>query len=418
MDPSSLSLLLLLSISSASAHRNGSLVGLRTFSGQPVVDQSDPADYLDPSWMDDGGSGSAVPQQPVKKHLHDGQKLFFVSEEARRFLQSRLATIFVPTLYTLVFVVSVPLNAVAVVMFVLHIRPKKPAAIYMLNLASADLLFGLLLPFKVAYHYLGNHWIFGSPLCRVVTAAFYCNMYCSVLLMTCISVDRLLAVVYPIHSLSWRSSRAASAVCVSMWLLALVGAAPLLVSEQTAYLPELDITTCHDVQDLADLQTFYQFFFPIYSCVFFFIPLVLTASCYVRVISVLAATNVQNRSRKKRAVVMAVMVLLVFVVCFTPTNVILVIHYVQLSTRPSDWTYRAYLISLCVGSIGCCLDPVLYYFGSSQCQKQVMALLRGRRLGPTVSSSSTRSRKTVSSMVGTTDPGQNGLAKMYHQLAA
>ncbi|KAM8865852.1 proteinase-activated receptor 1 [Synchiropus picturatus] len=415
---SSVSLLLLLSIGSTSAHGNGSSVGPRTFSGQPVQDQSDRADYLDPSWIDDGGSGSVPPQQPVKKHHHDGQKLFFVSEEARSFLQSRLATVFVPTLYTLVFVLSVPLNAVAVVMFVQLIRPKKPAVIYMLNLAIADLLFGLLLPFKVAYHYQGNNWVFGGALCRVVTAAFYCNMYCSVLLMTCIGVDRLLAVAYPIQSLSWRSSQAASLVCVSTWLLALVGAVPLLVSEQTAYLPELDITTCHDVQDAAKLQTFYQFFFPIYSFVFFFIPLVLTAACYLRVISVLAATSVQNRSRKKRAVVMAVMVLLVFVLCFTPTNVILLVHYIQLASRPSDGTYQAYLLSLSVGSVACCLDPLLYYFGSSQCQKQVMALLRGQRLAPTASCSTTRSRKTVSSMVGTTDPGQNGLVKMYQQLAA
>lgn len=420
MDLTPMLSLLLLSVSATSAHQNGSSLGPRTFSGLVVEDQSDQMDYLDLSWMDDGGSGSGLvgPQQPVTKHHHDGQKRFLVSEEAKSFLQGRLATAFVPALYTLVFIISVPLNLVAVVMFAHHIRPKKPAVIYMLNLACADLLFALLLPFKVAYHYQGNHWIFGAPLCRVVTAAFYCNMYCSVLLMACIGADRLLAVAYPIHSLTWRSSRAAWAACASMWLLALVGAAPLLLAEQTAFLPELGITTCHDVQDLAALQTFYQFFFPIYSCLFFFLPLLITASCYARVISVLAAANVQNRSRKKRAVIMAVLVLLVFVVCFTPTNVILVIHYVQLSTRPSDWTYRAYLISLCTGSVSCCLDPVLYYFGSSQCQKQVMALLRGRRLGPGLSSSSSRSRKTVSSMIGSTDPGQNGLAKTYHQLAA
>ncbi|TKS78827.1 Proteinase-activated receptor 1 [Collichthys lucidus] len=363
----------------------------------------EPVDYLDLSVLDslpdDGGSGSGSEQEQVKKHgshgpHHHPQKRYFVSEEAKSFLQGRLATSFVPSIYTLVFIISVPLNLVAMVMFVHHIRPRKPAVIYMLNLACADLLFGLLLPFKIAYHYHGNNWIYGSFMCRVVTAAFYCNMYCSVLLITCISIDRFLAVVYPINSLMWRSPQTASAVCAAMWLLALGGVSPLLISGQTMYLSDLGITTCHDVQDVEDLQTYYLYFFPIYSSVFFFIPLIFTVVCYVRIIQALAAANVENRSRKTRAVVMAMVVLVVFVICFTPTNVILMVHYVQLSHKSSDSSYQAYLLSMCVGSLSCCLDPVLYYFGSSQCQKQVAALIRCRRLTQAESSSGTQSTRT------------------------
>lgn len=361
----------------------------------------EPIDYGDLSVVDgltDGGGSGSGPK-PVKSHgcidlRHRPQKRYFVSEETKGFLQGRLATVFVPTVYTLVFIISVPLNLVAMVMFVHHIRPRKPAVIYMLNLACADLLFGLLLPFKIAYHYHGNDWIYGSFMCRVVTAAFYCNMYCSVLLITCISVDRFLAVVYPMNSLTWRSPQTASAVCAIMWLLALGGVSPLLISGQTLYLSDLDITTCHDVQDVEKLQDYYLYFFPIYSSVFFFVPLVFTVVCYVRIIRALAAANVANRSRKTRAVVMAVVVLVVFVVCFTPTNVILMVHYIQLAHESSDSSYQAYLLSMCVGTLSCCLDPVLYYFGSSQCQKQVAALLKCRRLAPPESSSGTQSSRT------------------------
>lgn len=385
--------------SSAITPQNGSAPFLRTFSGHFVTVTDEPIDYVDlsvDSWRDDGESGSGSEQEPVKRHgpHRPPQKHYFVSEEAKGFLQGRLATSFVPTVYTLVFIVSVPLNLVAVVMFAHHVRPRKPAVIYMLNLACADLLFGLLLPFKIAYHYHGNNWIYGSFMCRVVTAAFYCNMYCSVLLITCISIDRFLAVVYPMNSLRWRSPQTASAVCAAMWLLALGGVTPLLISGQTMYLPDLGITTCHDVQDVGTLQAYYLYFFPIYSSVFFFIPLVFTAVCYVRIIQALAAANVQNRSRKTRAVVMAVVVLVVFVVCFTPTNIILMIHYVQLSHKSSDSSYQVYLLSMCVGSLSCCLDPVLYYFASSQCQKQVVALLRCRRLAPAETSSRTQSTRT------------------------
>lgn len=360
----------------------------------------EPVDYLDLSVLDnlrdDGGSGSGSEQEPVKRHgpHRHSQKRYFVSEEVKGFLQGRLTNRFIPTVYILVFIVSVPLNLVAMLMFVHHIRPRKPAVIYMLNLACADLLFGLLLPFKIAYHYHGNNWTYGPFMCRVVTAAFYCNMYCSVLLITCISVDRFLAVVYPMNSLTWRSPQTASAACAAMWLLALGGVSPLLISGQTIHLPDLGITTCHDVQDVENLKAYYLYFFPIYSSVFFFIPLIFTVVCYVRIIQALAAANVENRSRKTRAVVMAAFVLLVFVVCFTPTNIILMVHYVQQSHGSSDSSYQAYLLSMCVGSLSCCLDPVLYYFGSSQCQKQVAALLGCGRLARAESSSQTQSTRT------------------------
>uniref|UniRef100_A0A8C6TVH0 Proteinase-activated receptor 1 n=1 Tax=Neogobius melanostomus TaxID=47308 RepID=A0A8C6TVH0_9GOBI len=341
-----------------------------TFAGHLLSTYDDTVDYLDLSLLDslgESGSGLISDQLPMKKPIPrpKEQRHYFVSDQAKAFLQGRLATLFVPTFYTLVFVVSVPLNLVAVVMFVRYIRPRKPAVIYMLNLSCTDLFFGLLLPFKISYHYHGNNWIYGDWMCRAMTAAFYCNMYCSVLLISSIGVDRFLAVVYPMASLTWRSSKTATLVCISIWLLALGGVAPLFFSAQTVYLPELGIITCHDVQDVGDLQSYYVYFFPAYASIFFFLPLVLTVFCYLRIVQALKAANVGNRSRKTRAVVMTVLVLVMFVICFTPTNIILMVHYVQLSHGSSDSSYQAYLLSLCIGSLSCCIDPLLYYFGSS-----------------------------------------------------
>lgn len=370
----------------------------------------EPIDYIDPSVLDlylsfkeDGDVGSGLEVEPVSKHgVHRTggpfRKHYFVSEENKAFLRGHLLTSFVPAVYTLVFIVSVPLNLIATVLFGCRIHPKKPAVVYMCNLACADLLLGLLLPFKISYRFNGNSWIYGSFLCRVVTAAFYCNMYCSVLLIMCISVDRFLAVVYPLKSLTWRSPGTASAVCIAMWLLALCGVVPLLISEQTLHLSDLNITTCHDVQDPEIVQFYHVYFFPIYSAVFFFIPLILTMGFYVCIIRALAATNVETRSKKTRAMIMTVLVLLLFVVCFTPTNIILLLHYVQLAQESSDRSYQAYLLSLCVGTVSCCLDPLVYYFGSSQCQRQVAALLRCRRLARSKSgSNSTRTSRWTDS---------------------
>ncbi|XP_026067166.1 proteinase-activated receptor 1 [Carassius auratus] len=350
---------------------------IRTFSGFFLTVTDEPIDFLE--LLEEASGSDSGPVSKPKKHQHHHvvKKTYHISPEASSFLTGRLLTAVIPTIYILVFIISAPLNLLALVMFVRKVRPKKTAVIYMINLACADFLFVLLLPFRIAYHYNGNNWIYGEGMCRFVTAAFYCNMYCSVLMMMCISVDRFMAVVYPMHSLTWRSPQTASVLCAAMWLLSIGGVTPLLISNQTIHLPDLGITTCHDVLDLHHLREYYLYFFPVISSLFFFIPLIFCTVCYVRIIQALCAANVENRAKKTRAVFMAVTVFSVFVICFAPTNVILLSHYVQFVYKHSDdASYAGYLVSTCIGSISCCLDPLMYYFGSSQCQKQILAFLK------------------------------------------
>ncbi|KAM9734820.1 proteinase-activated receptor 1-like [Menidia menidia] len=319
--------------------------------------------------------------------LNGGDRGPRISEEALLYLTGPVSTLLIPSFYCLVFLVSVPLNVCAVLAFARGIRPKKPAAIYMLNLAGADLLFALVLPFKIAYHFLGNHWLFGGLMCRVVTAAFYWNMHSSVLLIACISADRLLAVVYPIDSLAWRRPRNALAACAAMWALSLAGSVPLVVSEQTAELPELNVTTCHDVQPWGRAAWLRAYFLTV-CCALFFLPLLVTAASYARVVWSLRRVpqGISGGSRKRtRAVVMALTVLVIFVLCFMPTNLLLLTHYLLMdqdlrqSRETPDGSYGLYLMFLCLGSVNCLLDPLVYYFGSSQCQRQLSKLLSWRK---------------------------------------
>ncbi|KAG7278327.1 hypothetical protein CRUP_029932 [Coryphaenoides rupestris] len=387
----------------------------RTFAGHYVsVTDESITDYLDTMSQD---TGSGQQQQVEKPNQHRSQKpaqktYYRVSPEAKHFLQGRLSTVLVPTVYTFVFIISVPLNLAAAVMFLRRAGPRKPAVIYMLNLAAADLLFALVLPLKIAYHYQGNDWPHGSFLCRLVTAAFYCNMYCSVLLMTCISVDRFLAVVHPMDALAWRTPRTAHAACAAMWLLALAGVGPLLLLPgQTVPLPDLGITTCHDVQDVGRLRAYYLYFFPVYAALFFFVPLVLTTVCYACIVRALVAANAVHRSRNtRRAVIMTVTVLVVFVGCFAPANLLMMVHYAQVAHdgggAAADASYRAYLLSTCTGTLSCCLDPLVYYFGSSQCQRQAVAMLTrkgpaGAKAGSSRSSGSGNSSKRTQSVTCT-----------------
>ncbi|XP_026051107.1 proteinase-activated receptor 1-like [Carassius auratus] len=330
---------------------------------------------VDPQCLIEGFLGTYVTSQP--------SDTLNISDKSVDFLKGLLFTRIMPSFYIIVILISLPLNALAFVAFTCRIREKKPAVIYMSHLACVDLLFTLLLPLKIHYQLNASDWVFGEAACRVLSAAYYCYMYCSILLMMCMSVDRLLAVVYPVASLTWRSTRKATCVCVLVWLLALAGTVPLLLVRQTFKINDVGIT-CHDVLRQNDpTVVFYVYLFSILSCLYFFLPLIVTLVSYSTLIYALSAksdrltTSSSSSDNRRRAVTMAIAVLIEFVVCFAPTNGILLHHCVRLAIgdyRKEDSSYAAYLLAVCLGSASVFLDPLLYYYGSSQCRKKISSL--------------------------------------------
>ncbi|XP_010764921.1 P2Y purinoceptor 6-like, partial [Notothenia coriiceps] len=96
--------------------------------------------------------------------------------------------VFLPVCYSLTFVFSLSLNSVVLLRSCGTRRRWNTSLIYMVNLASTDLMYGLSLPFLVASYILRDRWVFGDFMCRLVRFLFYFNLYCSIFFLTCISV--------------------------------------------------------------------------------------------------------------------------------------------------------------------------------------------------------------------------------------
>ncbi|XP_033020642.1 proteinase-activated receptor 1-like [Lacerta agilis] len=302
------------------------------------------------------------------------------SEDIEKFLTSPWVTRFVPSVHVIVVMFSLPLNIMAILVFVVKIRLKKPATVYMLNLAFADVLFVCVLPFKIIYHFSGNNWTFGPEMCRFATSAFHCNMYCSILLMVVISIDRFLAVVYPMQSLSWRTPRQATLTCFAIWIIAIAGVIPLLLKEQTERFPRLNITTCLDSLALSTMNTLYRYF-SVVSILFFYIPLLISGTCYVCIIKRLSSADVATKpGKKKRAIILSVAVLSSFIICFGPTNVVFMLQVFSLLPEQQVANLLfACMLATCITTISCCIDPLIYYYASSECKRQVWRLLCYRK---------------------------------------
>ncbi|KAG7320956.1 hypothetical protein KOW79_015371 [Hemibagrus wyckioides] len=306
-----------------------------------------------------------------------------VDQVAANILKSGLTTVFLPLIYIFVFAVGLPSNAMAIWVFVFRSKKIHPAAIYMANLALADLLFVIWVPLKIAYHFNGNNWIFGEEMCKVLVGFFYGNMYSSILFIACLSVQRYWVVAHPLTQ-QRTDNRLAIAVSVSIWAFIWISTTPLFLYQQTAKISGLNITTCHDVNIITqenfnsgnafqDVQKPY-YYFMVMAGLAFFIPCVVIITAYALMMRKLGHSTMEGSSANKtrrRAVVLIITVLVAFLVCFIPSNVMLVVHYVLLRNGIINNGYGFYITSLCLASLNSCLDPFLYYFVSEEFRAHV-----------------------------------------------
>ncbi|XP_028273433.1 proteinase-activated receptor 2 [Parambassis ranga] len=294
-----------------------------------------------------------------------------VGSQARDILKSGITTIFLPVIYIIVFVVGLPTNALAIWVFVFRTQKKHPSSIYMANLALADLLFVIWVPLKIAYHFNGNDWIYGEGLCKVLVAFFYGNMYCSIAFIACMSVQRYWAVVHPLSQYR-RANCVAIFVSVTIWVVVWLITIPLYLYNQEVYVINLKISTCHDVTRPSQKNMAAGYFLTM-GTLGFVVPTVICIMSYVLMLKALRNSMGDPAIAKKRrkAVVLIVTVLVMFVVCFTPSNIMLLVHYSLLLGDVEDNLYGFYISTLCLASLNSCIDPFVYYFISEDFREHV-----------------------------------------------
>lgn len=90
---------------------------------------------------------------------------FSVDEFSASILIGKLTTVFLPVVYTMIFMVGLSSNGIALWVFLFRMK-KHLAIVYIANLALADLLSIIWFPMKIAHHIHGNNWIYGNLFAR------------------------------------------------------------------------------------------------------------------------------------------------------------------------------------------------------------------------------------------------------------
>ncbi|KAG9332981.1 hypothetical protein JZ751_013936 [Albula glossodonta] len=285
------------------------------------------------------------------------------------------------SVFSLVFVVGLLTNMAAIYIFVCSLKLRNETTTYMMNLVVSDLLFVLTLPFRIFY-FINRDWPFGSTLCKLSVSLFYTNMYGSILFLTCISVDRFLAIVYPLRSVTIRTKRNAKLACLGIWALVLSGSLPTGFLLETTSLKNSNSSTgpnyCFENFSKNQWKSELSKAVVFIETVGFLIPLLLNVACSIMVLRTLRHPQALSRggNLKTKILRMIVVHLLIFCFCFIPYNVNLV-FYAMVRGKILKGCYLETIartinpITLCIAVTNCCFDPIVYYFTSETFQNSI-----------------------------------------------
>ncbi|XP_037541971.1 mu-type opioid receptor [Nematolebias whitei] len=273
-----------------------------------------------------------------------------------------IIAIIITALYSIVCMVGLVGNVLVMYIIVRYTKMKTATNIYIFNLAVADTLVTSTLPFQ-SVNYLMGTWPFGDVLCKMAMSIDYYNMFTSIFTLTTMSIDRYVAVCHPVKALDFRTPRNAKIVNVCNWILSSAIGLPVMFMASTVVTDKHSGIDCK--LNFPHPSWYWDTLMKICVFIFAFImPVLIITVCYglmiLRLKSVRMLSGSQEKDRNLRRITrMVLVVVAVFIVCWTPIHVFVIIT--ALINIPSS-TLQTITWHFCIalGYTNSSLNPVLY----------------------------------------------------------
>ncbi|XP_004910574.2 hydroxycarboxylic acid receptor 2 [Xenopus tropicalis] len=283
----------------------------------------------------------------------------------------RFLSYLLPPVLILVFVLGSLFNGLSLWIFCFHNKSWKASTVWLFNLALADFLLMVCLPFRTDYYLRHKHWQYGDIPCRLVLFVLSMSRSGSIFFLTLVATDRYFRVVHPHHRINSVSTMCAAGIACVVWLITIAGSVFILTKRREFSGGSEGLLACESFAiclDYSEKQHDYIYL------VQFFVPLATVAFCSCRVILRLRQRNLDRHAKIKRAVQCMVLVGMAFCFCFLP-SVSTRIEMLRLLDSP-QWQdcniYRgadtAFYISICLTYMNSMCNPLLYYFSSPSFQ--------------------------------------------------
>ncbi|XP_018429066.1 PREDICTED: G-protein coupled receptor 35-like [Nanorana parkeri] len=267
--------------------------------------------------------------------------------------------VFLLTLNILVMVFGMVFNSLAVWVFCFKMKKWTETRVFMMSLLLSDCCLLFTLPFRI--YSIQNAWNLGEDFCNALQSFYYMNIYIGIFTITLISVDRYVAIKFPLRARSFRSSKKAAMACVMVWLLFL---AVRLYLDLFANTSVRDPSFCFRKVNTKPLKrTLYL------SVLGFCVPMIILVFCSMQIILTLKRkekVNVQEEKDIKKTISIVTTNMVIFLLCFLPFGCGNIIRYIMESMKlecsllriVNDFAHFTHGLS----NLNCCLDSVCYYF--------------------------------------------------------
>ncbi|XP_021166590.2 P2Y purinoceptor 1 [Fundulus heteroclitus] len=287
-----------------------------------------------------------------------------------------------PILYVMVFPVGVVLNVWGMKSLLQKWKKLQGIDILVINLGLADMLYLLTLPFLITYHFKGSVWIFGEAFCKITRFCFKVNLYCSIGFLTCISVYRYLAIVYPLKTMGKLTVTNCAVISAIVWILVSAQSVPDMFFPKH---PENKTNKCYDTTDWDKVENYFSYSLSV-TFIGFCIPSGIILGCYGHVTLVLCRSNTMKKDVKQRIIKLLVLLILLFSVCFTPYHIfknLSLYSRVMINQRTCpSWDLISFIgrqASRGLVSLNSALNPLVYFNINEDMGEQFRQLLRGGR---------------------------------------
>ncbi|XP_044196279.1 C-C chemokine receptor type 1-like [Thunnus albacares] len=290
------------------------------------------------------------------------------SSDGENLLGAQLSTI-----YYFMFLFSLFGNGLVLVIIHRFEKLTTVTNILLLNLVVSSLIFVSSLPFLGVYKQL-SYWIFGEVMCKIVGSVYYLGFYSSVLFLTLLTFDRHLAVVYSLHVSQVRNQRYALLSCAVVWLVSGLACIPQMILHTTFIHHMTNKTLCQEhpvsttsIDDKLRASGFYLQLF-----LFLLFPLIVIVYCYVRIAIIVIASKTVTKFKTVRLIFVIV---LLFFICWTPFNVLLLIDDEDLTCKEKQKRGYALQVTRDIAHIYFCISPIFYTFVGRKFQNYFRQLL-------------------------------------------
>ncbi|XP_056468307.1 G protein-coupled receptor 184 [Gadus chalcogrammus] len=308
-------------------------------------------------------------------------------------------------LYILVFIFGLTFNVLTLGPIIQQVRSRNVLGIFLLNLSLSDLLFILTMPLWINYYYHNHRWGLSVLSCSIAGFFYYSNMYISIFLLCCISVDRCLVVTFPLRFKTKRTSCYAWMACLAVYAVVVVLHVMVLVKD--------NLTDAHDERNDNDrcyetypMQAPVALFNLLRVGLGFLLPLLVLGVSYWKVLATVGQSPGLSAQAKRKVRLLSFGVIGIFSICFAPYHLLLLArslaYYLSPDTIPQgsycsfeQIMHFPFSCTLALSSLNCVVDPVLYVLVSNGVREEVFCWRRHKKTPASATCSLNRYTRTT-----------------------